>query len=59
MKLDEALRKLQDTLKDKEIRQRLQVMMPSIVKSIVLDFKKVAFTATFASGKSVRHSIPV
>jgi hypothetical protein len=57
--LDAALRRMQDTLKDKAIRQRLQVLMPSILTRIELDFAKLAFTATFPSGKSVRHSIPV
>jgi len=57
MALDEALRTMQATLKDKEIRQRLQVLMPSIVKSIVLDFRNLNFTATFTSGKSIKHSV--
>ena len=57
MALDASLRRMQDTLKDKEIRQRLQVLMPSILTRIDLDFKTLNFTATFTSGKSVKHSV--
>ena len=57
MALDELLGKLQDSLKDKEIRQRLQVLMPSIVQRIELDFERLNFTATFTSGKTIKHSV--
>jgi hypothetical protein len=57
LELDALLRRMQDTLKDKAIRQRLQVLMPSILKSIHIDFKGMNFTATFTSGKEVKHSV--
>jgi len=55
--LDAVLGRLQDTLKNKDIRQRLQVLMPSIIKQVQLDFAGFNFTVTFTSGKTVTHSI--
>ena len=53
MNVTEIKAHLLERLKDLELRQRLQVYIPSVVKQIRIDFNARKFFVDFASGKTI------
>ena len=53
----EEIEKLRITLQGLEIRNRLQVIMPAIIKAIFVDFNGNAFRVVFQGGKEVAHPL--